>query len=322
MDKVDAIGAANALAKQSDADVFLLNAPFELGVDRIVVRAVSERRRRKNVILILVTEGGDAAVAYRISRIFQAQYERFTAIVSGWCKSAGTLCVLGANEIAFGEFGELGPLDVQYLKKDEISEVASGLDVSEALNKLQSHAFRVFEKSMLGIIQRSGGQVSFKLAAEIAAKMAIGVCEPLYRQIDPVILGDLERGMTIAKDYGKRLLVKGKNSTHDQLVALAESYPSHGFVIDLREAENLFDNVRPCSEFERKLLNALQEVVIDPGPQPVATYLSAEAGEKDEIAEGVPHDQAPKSAHDAGGAGSDAGNSEGTDTASASGTEL
>ncbi len=321
MEKVDVIGAANALAEQTDADVFLLNAPFELGVDRIVVRAVSERRRRKNVVLILVTEGGDAAVAYRISRVFQAQYERFTAIVSGWCKSAGTLCVVGANEIAFGEFGELGPLDVQYLKKDEISEVASGLDVSEALNKLQSHAFRVFEKSMLGIIQRSGGQVSFKLAAEVAAKMAVGVCEPLYRQIDPVILGDLERSMTIAKDYGKRLLVKGKNSSHDQLAALAESYPSHGFVIDLREAENLFNNVRPCSESECKLLNALQEVVINPRPQPVATYLSAEAGERDEIAEGVPHAQAPKSANDAGGEGSDAGNSEGAGTASASGSE-
>jgi ClpP class serine protease len=40
--------------------------------------------------------------------------------VSGYCKSAGTLIALGANELAFGEHGELGPLDVQIAKRDEV----------------------------------------------------------------------------------------------------------------------------------------------------------------------------------------------------------
>lgn len=135
---------------------------------------------------------------------------------------------------------------------------------------------------MLGIINRSQGQVSFKLASEVAARMAIGVCEPLYRQIDPHVLGDLERGMTIAKDYGRRLLIKSKNSSLDQLIALAESYPSHGFVIDQREAETLFNNVRSCTEQERKLLNALRQTAIEPSAQPVAMYLSPEFGVSNE----------------------------------------
>lgn len=320
MDQTVLIGAAANVADALDADVFLLNAPMSGDIDHVVTRAVAERKRRKNVALILVTLGGDPDIAYRIARVFQGKYEKFTAIVSGWCKSAGTLCVLGANEISFGDFGELGPLDIQYMKKDEISELASGLVVNEALNKLQSHAFKVFEKSMLGIIQRSSGQVSFKLASEVAAKMAVGVCEPLYRQIDPVVLGDLERGMTIAKDYGKRLLIKSKNFSLEKLVALAESYPSHGFVIDLREAETLFKHVRACSDLERKLLNALGSMAIDPGMQPVATYLSPDTGEKDEIVQGSTSDQAVGSADNAtGGEGGDEGDSEGTGTEGAAG---
>ena len=320
MDQMAVIGAASSVADELDADVFLLNAPFSGDIDHVVTRIVAERKRRKNVALILVTAGGDPDIAYRLARVFQGRYEKFTAIVSGWCKSAGTLCVLGANELAFGDFGELGPLDIQYMKKDELSEVASGLVVSEALNKLQSHAFKVFEKSMLGIIQRSNGQVSFKLASQVAAELAIGVCEPLYRQIDPVVLGDLERGMTIAKDYGKRLWIKSKNFTLEKLQALAESYPSHGFVIDLREAETLFKNVRACSESEQKLLNALGQVAIESGTQPVAMYLSPVPGEKDEIAESSSTGQAGPPDNAAGGTGGDEGDPKGAAAASAAGT--
>ncbi len=171
MDAKNVIGAARAVAEALDADVFLLNARFRGDLYNMVVELVLERKRRKNVILVLVTEGGDPDIAYRIARTFQDKYEKFIAVVSGWCKSAGTLCVLGANEVAFGDWGELGPLDIQYSKKDEIGEVASGLVVTEALNKLQTSSFQVFEKSMLGIISHSGGQVSFKLASDLAVRL-------------------------------------------------------------------------------------------------------------------------------------------------------
>lgn len=319
MDAKALIGAAVAVTDASDSDVFLLNARFRDDIHEVVTELVLSRKRRRNVVLVIVTEGGDPDIAYRIARVFQDKYEKFVAIVSGWCKSAGTLCVLGANEVAFGDFGELGPLDIQYSKRDEIGEVASGLVVTEALNKLQTEAFRIFEKSMLGIISHSGGQVSFKLASEVAARLAIGLCEPLYRQIDPVSLGDLERANTIAKDYGKRLLIKSKNATVDKLIALAESYPSHGFVIDFREAELLFKSVRPCTEAERKLLNALGKAAREPAAQATAMYLSPEVGEKHESGEGEPDAQASNAPPgDApGGAGGNEGDPQGAAAAGA-----
>jgi ClpP class serine protease len=95
-----------------------------------------DRKRRKNAILILVTEGGDPDAAYRIARCFQEHYELFTCIVPGYCKSAGTLITIGAHELVMTDGGELGPLDIQMSKKDELWESQSGLTVAAALNAL------------------------------------------------------------------------------------------------------------------------------------------------------------------------------------------
>lgn len=274
--------AANALAVASDADVFLFNSEFGGSADKKVALALAARRRRDKIIVVLVSEGGDPDCAYRIARQFQAKYDRFTAIISGWCKSAGTLCVLGAHELAFGEFGELGPLDIQYYKKDEISEVASGLVVREALTKLHAHATSLFETSMLGIISKSNSQISFKMASDVAVRLAVGAFEPLYRQIDPMVLGDLERAMAIAKSYGERLRIRSLNFTSETLINLAEGYPSHGFVIDEREAKSLFKNVRSCNSLEITLLNSLKKLCEIPEDKGVIHYLSEEVGAKDE----------------------------------------
>lgn len=279
MDRQAVLTASNELAKTQDTDVFIFNSGFVPGVDKRVAKAIRDRVTRKNVSVVLVSEGGDPDSAYRISRLFQGSYDKFTAIISGWCKSAGTLCALGAHELVFGDFGELGPLDIQYYKKDEIGEMASGLVVREALSKLHTHAFDLFENSMLGITAKGGGQISFKVASDVAVRLAVGICEPLYKQIDPIVLGDLERGMTIAKAYGERLQIKGKNFRLDKLQALVESYPSHGFVIDIREAETLFENVRPCNENEQELLVALEATGEEPDAKGVVRFLSDERGE-------------------------------------------
>ena len=271
--------AANELASASHADVFLFNSEFKPHIGKTVARSVNARKaRRDNVIVILVSEGGDPDAAYRVARLFQAKYKRFTAVISGWCKSAGTLCILGADELVFGEFGELGPLDIQYYKKDEISEQASGLVVREALTKLHTQATALFETAMLGIISKSNSQISFKVASDVAVRLAVGAFEPIYRQIDPMVLGDLERAMTIAKAYGERLLIRSKNYSSDTLSNLAEGYPSHGFVIDEREAKQLFRTVRSCNASEAALLNSLAKLCELPHDKGIIQYLSDEQG--------------------------------------------
>lgn len=172
----------------------------------------------------------------------------------------------------------MGPLDIQYYKKDELAESASGLVVREALTKLHGHATSLFESAILEIIAKSDSQISFKVAADVAVRLAVGACEPLYRQIDPMVLGDLERAMTIAKSYGERLLINSQNFTVEALSNLAEGYPSHGFVIDEREAASLFKNVRPCNELENALLAQLEKLCEIPHSKGIIHYISDEKG--------------------------------------------
>jgi len=313
---------ANRIAESADADVLLFNAGFNRPVDNSIIKLLHSRRRRSNVILLLISGGGDADVAYRISRALQENYQQFSAFISGFCKSAGTLCALGAHEIVFSEFGELGPLDVQFHRKDELGELSSGLVVTEALNHLQAQAFGVFEQHMLNIKTHSFGQVSFKLAAELAAKLTTGLFQHIYCQIDPVQIGELGRAMAIARDYGKRLLAKSGNFTNDTLNLLVESYPSHGFVIDGREANEIFKRVRQPTADEQELADTLGNIALLPGSSTQIEYLSTDvSSHQADKNETVPvQDQPPRSPANAASArasskGRTAGNSGGAEAA-------
>ena len=106
--------------------------------------------------------GGDADPAYRIARCLQTKYERFLFYVSGYCKSAGTLVAIRAHQLIVSDHGELGPLDVQMSKKDELWETQSGLTVMDTLTMLQDNAFRAFETFFLTLMRNSGGAVTLR----------------------------------------------------------------------------------------------------------------------------------------------------------------
>src|SRR5262245_37196094 len=108
---------ADELSRSQDTDILLCNEKLERHLDQRIIELCCSRRRRTNVALFMVTEGGDADVAYRISACLQRKYKRFKFLVPGYCKSAGTLVALGAHEIAIADQGELGPLDVQMSQK-------------------------------------------------------------------------------------------------------------------------------------------------------------------------------------------------------------
>jgi Serine dehydrogenase proteinase len=259
--------AANALASAADCDVFLYNAEIRRPYDREVFDACAGRNRRENVSLILVTEGGDPDAAYRIARCFQQYYGdgKFTCIIPGYCKSAGTLLAIGAHELMMSDAAELGPIDVQMSKRDEIEEWQSGLTLTSAIRALHEHSFAAFEHFFLTTMKRSKKRVTFKTATDIAAKLTAGLFGPVFAHIDPMVVGESFRATSIALHYGIRLDNYSDNlSDGDSLDYLISRYPTHGFVIDRSEAETLFTNVkRPEGEHEA-LLTALGTVAYDP----------------------------------------------------------
>jgi hypothetical protein len=268
---------ADAIAREQEADVLLFNAPIQwtFGKGSFADRC-HLTRRRKNVLLILVTNGGDPDAAYRMARCLQRTYKdgRITALIPSLCKSAGTLVAVGAHEIVMTDQGELGPLDVQLRKADELLERMSGLDVYEALTSLQQKAFEAFEDYLLGLNFRSQGGISLKTALQAATDLTVGLFDPIYGQIDPMRMGEIAREIRIADEYGKRLNSVAKNLKAEALDRLVAKYPSHTFVIDHKEAKELFNNVREATRGEGMLIAHLDSLVREPLEKAAIGFLS------------------------------------------------
>lgn len=279
----EATAIMRRIVAASETDILMFNAPIESPRDRRITKLVTERVCKPNLMMILVTNGGDPDVAYRIARSIQRHYEKFTVCVSGTCKSAGTLLLLGANELAFSENGEIGPLDIQMDKKDELWESESGLTVMTALTALHENAQDAFDHFLVSLTVRSGGRISVRTASEIAAKLTQALYTPIADQIDAIHVGEVKRLMTIAKDYGRRLISKSKVCDRDALDSLISGYPSHSFVIDREEAKEVFesDAVRDCTDDELALLKDLSNFALVPSPTPFVKFISDDIAEED-----------------------------------------
>jgi hypothetical protein len=257
----------NEYLDKQDADGFLYSGLINRdSADRLVKLVDSRPERRKNVCLFITTFGGDPNAAYRIGRTFKKNYKDGTvlAVLGGYCKSAGTLLVLCANELAFGCFGELGPLDTQIDKPNEIIGADSGLDLFQALAQITDSSFESFEQQMVGIIRHSGGAITTKVAAEIASSLTVGLFSPISAQVDPLRLGIARRATQIGQVYGTRLA--GKNVKPGTVEKLVREYPAHGFVIDQDEARELFNNVRGFNEGEAAIFENIDQVLRIPVP--------------------------------------------------------
>ncbi|MCP5516376.1 MAG: hypothetical protein H7A45_03860 [Verrucomicrobiales bacterium] len=273
----EAADPIDVLAEKADADIFLFSSEISYGSAEAFINTISEHRTRKNAVLIFSTYGGDPHASYRIARFLQDHYERFTLHVYGFCKSAGTLLALGATDIVMGDRAEFGPLDVQIHKPDEFMHRVSGLDITKALASISDSAWEAFQNCFLQVRARSGGVITTKTASEIAAQVITGLFSPITQNIDPLKLGEMQRSMDIAVDYGMRL-----GASRELATLLASGYPTHGFVIDFAESKRLFDCVRAPEDHEMQLAlqlagffqsNIDEDVIRHPSPEGVIAYL-------------------------------------------------
>ena len=267
---------ADELSQESQCDVMLITGDMFHDMQDLVIREIYEREYKEDALLfILATPGGLIDCAYRIARAIQRNYDKAYALIPGWCKSAGTLCVIGANEIIMCDNAELGPLDVQIARRDELGVRDSGLILNEALLNLEIHAFSLFEHFLMQIKEKSGGVITFKTATEVSAILVNGLLAPIYSQIDPQRMGESARLLNVAMAYGQRLNYSTRNLNRKSLQSLTTGYPSHGFVIDRDEASLLFRRVREPSTKEAELIRALGSQASELSPVPVVKYLNS-----------------------------------------------
>lgn len=256
------------------------------------------KNRKSNALLCLATFGGDPDAGYRIGRCLQHYYEgKVSVFVPSLCKSSGTLTAIAANHLIIGNQGELGPLDIQLRKTDEIGEQSSGLDIFKAVSFLENRVMDQFSQYLQTI--RFGTGVSTRLSADIAAKLVQSIIQPIASQIDPIKIGEHQRAVGIAQKYGGLLNEMTKALKSDALHTLIAGYPSHKFVIDRKEAKKLFNKVyKPCDKLcqlfsfpelhDFNLLGQRQPIVFRHQPEG-NTQKDAENESTEQIAEPAMH---------------------------------
>ena len=255
---------AQMIANQNKTDVYCYSGPIDgYGCNAICQILLSLGSFADNAILFLKTNGGDADCAYMIARAFQNYYSNgsITVAVERECKSAGTLLAIGASEIAMGPLAELGPLDVQIAVPDEAYgyERRSGLTAGAALGYLSSAAVKMFQNNYFQLQRHPFSRMNNKAAASVAAQLTAETLSPIFAQIDPLRLADHSRATEIATAYGSRLDVQTGNLKQNALQRLVYDYPSHEFVIDFREANELFNRVRRLHNLEFLLMFRLEQ---------------------------------------------------------------
>jgi hypothetical protein len=216
-----------------------------------------DNKKDVNCLFVLATLGGSADIAYLIGSVLQNKYKELTVIIPYSCKSAGTLVCIGAKNLIFGKRGELGPLDVQLAQKDELFDFKSGTIYQHSLAILREESFALFEETFLKLIKKSDNCITTISAAKLAIDLTIGLLNPIYSQINPLQLGDTIRSLQIAAEYGRRLDSAYRNLIGDALDMLLNYYPSHQFIIDIREAKKLFKNVEDASGFITEIIDKL-----------------------------------------------------------------
>lgn len=254
-------------------DVYVYAGAISMEGYESICTYLNNGKEREHALLVLATPGGDPHAGFRIARALQHVYEKFDVLVPRYCKSAGTLVALGAANLYLDDMSELGPLDIQVKKNDEVVGRNSGLDIIQAVNYLQNQTLTAFQSYLVGLTRDVG--LSTKVASDISSKLTTGLFEPISAQIDPVRLAEMQRATEVAFEYGSRLALSGANLKSHGLTQLVSGYPSHGFVIDRKEAKTIFHRVfKPTgflAEFSRAVRDATEAAINSQQPS-VARY--------------------------------------------------
>ena len=190
----------------------------------------------KPVALLIHSEGGDTAAAYKLATLLVKRCGEFTALVPSCAKSAATLMAIGSSKIILGLYAELGPLDIQvFNEKNEKME--SALNHVQALERLGADSMRVMDAMVRLLLSRMDKPTND--VVRLAIEFSTSLFKPLMENIDVVEHTGRSRQLKMGEEYAIRLLKDHYGSPKAKKIAssLVSNYPDHGFVIDIDEAK-------------------------------------------------------------------------------------
>jgi hypothetical protein len=214
--------------------------------------------RGQKIALLIDSRGGSARSAYEIATLFRRHCGGFTALVPRMAKSAATLLALGADEIILGEYGELGPLDVQILDPER-EERISGLDEIHSLERLNAFAMTALDRTMFLFARRTG--MKAKTLLPHVTRFVADLTGPLFGHIDVVHYTQMSRALKEGEEYAQRLLRHRHSPEEATSIArqLVENYPEHGFIIDQDEAREVGLRVKNPTDDQMRIMDEIAD---------------------------------------------------------------
>ena len=239
--KIDLIGNMNELAIMRKRPVLCINHDMDWESVGSVRRATDYMNDADSLTVLLNSPGGDIGCAYRMLLALRDKAGDIEVLVPRSAKSAATFFCLGADSIHMGRYGELGPLDPQMFDRSGRARQVSALETFNALEHLLSYSVDSLDAVIQLLLRRSPMDIPHAL--DRAHPMFAAIASPLYGQIDPHELGESGRYLSISEEYAKRAMERwayadlSDADRHRIAQRLIWGYPDHGFVIDLKEAQ-------------------------------------------------------------------------------------
>ena len=223
-------------------------------------------REFEEVDLVIHSGGGDINIAYQMVELIRLHTQRLFACVPLYAKSAATLLCLGADEIFLDKLAELGPLDTQVYeeKKGGTGDFVSALNPFKTLEQLQAYSLQALDRCVMMLVARSSLDVDECIRHAI--RFSVGTTGPLFAKLNPEKLGEYSRALAVGSEYGDRLL--RRFSTWDDekrswvVEKLVHGYPSHDYIIDYHELDELGFTVKLFEDAERTAIRTASLAVL------------------------------------------------------------
>lgn len=195
----------------------------------------------KNIDILIVSNGGDPIVAWRIITILRERFENIGVLVPFSATSAATLLALGADEIVMHKFSNFGPVDPQINLFD-----ANGNPIQFSADSITNYLD--FVKNDAGVNNQDGIGIAF---------------EHLCENVRALDLGVAKKSMKLTESLSKKLLLthmKDDKKVNKIVSALNTSFYHHGYTIGRLEAKEL---ELPVIDSDEKLENLIWDVWTD-----------------------------------------------------------
>lgn len=206
-------------------------------------------KSEKDIDILVVSNGGDALVSWRIISMLRERFEKIGALLPYAAYSAATLLALGANEILMHPFANLGPVDPQLTYNKKIPGQKSPLRIHFGPQDLKYYFDYV--KQDVGISDQDQLERAFEIVCEDVGSIPIGIAK---------------RVSHLSLALSENLLsshMEDQNKAKSIIESLNTSFYDHGYPLGKTEAKKIGLNVIDSNDKIEKLIWQVWEDIED-----------------------------------------------------------